>query len=162
PAARRRSSIWQQPRRRLEQAVRQEAVAFRQWVAARGLDRIDSAAWLGLSVRTLRAWEDAAAPEGLALALRGRPGGRSGRARGAVGWERGGRTAVVGLLGSVGPGVGLAVLQGQFPEMPRAELADLLRRYRRVWVRRHHQALHVLHWQRPGTVWAIDYAEPPL
>src|SRR5262249_13494872 len=48
-----------------------------------------------------------------------------------------------------------------FPDLPRAELADLLRRYRRVWVRRHAQALHVLHWPRPGTVWAIDYAEPP-
>jgi hypothetical protein len=56
----------------------------------------------------------------------------------------------------------LAVLQGQFPEMRRAELADLLQRYRRVWQRRHGQVLHVLHWQRPGAVWAADYAEPPL
>jgi transposase InsO family protein len=54
------------------------------------------------------------------------------------------------------------VLAGQFPAMPRAELADLLRRYRYVWVRRHSQWLHVLHWQHPGTVWAIDYARPPL
>jgi len=22
--------------------------------------------------------------------------------------------------------------------------------------------LHILHWRRPGTVWAIDFAEPPL
>jgi transposase InsO family protein len=57
--------------------------------------------------------------------------------------------------------VGLAVLQGHFPCLPRAELQDLLRRYRRVWVARHHQVLPVLHWQQPGTVWAIDYAEPP-
>jgi transposase InsO family protein len=151
--ARRRGSTWQQPRRRLEQAVRLEAVAFRHWVAARGLNRIESAACLGLSVRTLREWEDASAPVSLALALRGRPVVRSERAQ---------RTEVLGLLESVGPGVGLAVLAGQFPEMPRAELADLLRRYRRVWQRRHPQALHVLHWQRPGAVWAMDYAQPPL
>jgi hypothetical protein len=54
------------------------------------------------------------------------------------------------------------VLAGQFPDLPRAELADLLRRYRRVWVRRQPQLVHVLHWQQPGTVWAIDYARPPL
>jgi transposase InsO family protein len=153
PRARRRGSTWQQPRRQLEQAVRHEAVVFRHGVAARGLNRIESAACLGVAVRTLRDWEDAAATAGLAWAVRGRPVLRS---------ERPPRTAVLELLASVGPGVGLAVLQGQFPEMPRAELADLLRRYRQVCVRRHQQALHVLHWQRPGAVWAMDYAEPPL
>jgi hypothetical protein len=127
--------------------------AFRQWVAAQGLNRIESAAWLGLSVRTLRDWEGASATASLALALRGRPVVRS---------ERAPRTAVLELLESRGPGVGLAVLRGRFPEMPRAELADLLRRYRRVWQRRHQQPLHVLHWQRVGAVWAMDYAEPPL
>ena len=153
PAEHRRGSTWQQPQRTLEQAVRLQAVAFRQWVAERGLNRIESAACLGLSVRTLRAWEGSAATASLTLALRGRPVLRSGRAA---------RTEVLELLESVGPGVGLAVLQGQFPELPRAELADLLKRYRQVWQRRHGQVLHVLHWQRPGAVWAADYAEPPL
>jgi transposase InsO family protein len=148
----RRGSAWQQPRRALEQAVRDQAVAFRHWVAERGLTRIEGAACLGLSARTLRAWEHSAAASP-ALARRGRPVLRSPRAA---------RTAVLEVLESVGPGVGLAVLQGQFPELPRTELADLLRRYRRVWVRRQGQALHVLHWQRPGAVWAVDYAEPPL
>jgi transposase InsO family protein len=152
-AEHRRGSAWQQPRRGLEQAVRGQAVAFRRWVAERGLNRIESAAWLGLSVRTLREWEHAAATAGLALAVRGRPVLRSGRAE---------RTAVLELLESVGPGVGLPLLQGQFLEMSRTELADLLRRYRRVWRRRHGQALHVLHWSQPGTVWAMDYAVPPL
>jgi hypothetical protein len=117
------------------------------------LNRIDSAACLGISARTLREWEGASATLGLTWALRGRPVVRSERAL---------RTAVLGLLDSVGPGVGLAVLQGQFPDLPRAELAELLRRYRRVWQRRHQQALHVLHWRCPGAVWAMDYAEPPL
>ena len=153
PAARRRRSSWQRPRRQLEQTVRQEAVAFRQWLAARGWNRIASAACLGVAVRTLREWEEASATASVAGALRGRPVVRSARLQ---------RTAVLELLESMGPGVGLAVLRGQFPEMPRAELADLLSRYRRVWQQRHQQALHVLHWQTPGTVWAMDYAEPPL
>ena len=45
--------------------------------------------------------------------------------------------------------------------MARAELDDLLHRYRRVWRRRHHQAIHVLHWPVPGSVWAMDFTEAP-
>jgi transposase InsO family protein len=148
-----RGSFWQQPRRRLEEQVRQQGVAFRQWVAEQGLTRQESAAWLGISARTLRDWEQRGRSGATMVPTRGRPVLRS---------ELAARQAVLELLASVGPGVGLAVLVGQFPEMPRAELADLLRRYRHVWVRRHAQWLHVLHWQYPGTVWAIDYARPPL
>ncbi len=150
----RRGSFWQQPRRCLEEQVRQQRVAFRQWVAEQGLTRIERAAWLGISARTLRDWEQRLRSGATMVPVLGRPVLRLG----ASGAEQ----AVLELLVSVGPGVGLAVLAGQFPEMPRAELADLLRRYRRIWIRRHAQWLHVLHWQYPGTVWAIDYARPPL
>jgi transposase InsO family protein len=148
-----RGSAWQQPQLALEQAVRDQAVAFRHWAATQGLNHIESAACLGLSLRTLRQWEHATAQLSLALLARGRPVLRSPRPA---------RMEVLEVLESIGPGVGLAVLQGQFPDLPRAELADLLRRYRRVWQRRHTQAPHVLHWTQPGTVWAMDYAEPPL
>ena len=128
-------------------------MAFRQWVAEQGLTRLESAAWLGISARTLRDWEQRLRRATGVVPARGRP---------VLRCELAARSAVRELLASVGPGVGRAVLAGQFPELPRAELADLLRRYRSVWVRRHDQLLHVLHWQHPGTVWAIDYARPPL
>lgn len=133
--------------------MRQEAVAFRQWLAASGLNRIETAACLGIAPRTLRAWESRlrALPE--TIAARGRPVHRS---------ERAARTAVLEFLAGVGPGIGLSPLAGQFPDLSNAELADLLRRYRRIWVHRHAQLLHVLHWQQPGTVWAIDYARAPV
>jgi hypothetical protein len=150
--ARRRGSAWQRPRRQLEQEVRQEVLAFRQWTAAQGLNRIESATRLGMAPRTIRLWEEADPGAAAAVAGRGRPVRRSPRPQ---------RSAVLAFLESVGPGVGLAVLQGHFPDLPRAELQDLLWRYRRVWVARHHQVLHVLRWQCPGSVWAIDYAEPP-
>ena len=152
-AARRRGSYWQQPRRCLEEQVRQQGVAFRQWVADQGLTRVESAAWLGIAARTLRDWEQRLRTATAVVPARGRPVPRS---------ELAARGAVLELLQAVGPGVGLAVLAGQFPTLPRAELADLLRRYRGVWRRRHGQLLHVLHWQQPGAVWAIDYARPPL
>jgi transposase InsO family protein len=153
PTPPRRGSLWQQPRRRLEEQVRQQGAAFRQWVAGPGLTRQENAAWLGISARTLRDWEQRGRGGATMVPALGRPVPRS---------ELAARQAVLELLAGVGPGVGLAVLAGQFPEMPRAELADLLRRYRHVWVGRHAQGLHVLHWQQAGAVWAIDYARPPL
>ncbi|HEV3025157.1 MAG TPA: transposase family protein [Pirellulales bacterium] len=65
-------------------------------------------------------------------------------------------------MSELGPGVGVPTLRVCCPTLARAELADFLRRYRRVWRRRHQEALHVLRWPEPGRVWAIDYADPPL
>jgi transposase InsO family protein len=45
--------------------------------------------------------------------------------------------------------------------MHRAELEDLLKRYRRFWRRRYTHELYALRWQHPGAVWAIDHAKPP-
>jgi transposase InsO family protein len=58
--------------------------------------------------------------------------------------------------------VALATLREHFPDMARAELADLLRRYRRVWRKRRQRVLRVLHWQRPGSVWAMDFVQAPF
>jgi transposase InsO family protein len=46
--------------------------------------------------------------------------------------------------------------------MPRAELEDMARRYRNVYRRKNRALIHVLRWLKPGTVWAMDYADPPL
>jgi transposase InsO family protein len=43
----------------------------------------------------------------------------------------------------------------------RAELEDLLRRWRRVWRLRHQGVVHVLEWTTPGAVWAMDFAQAP-
>jgi transposase InsO family protein len=43
--------------------------------------------------------------------------------------------------------------------MARREIQAMLRRYRRVW--RLRNLLQVLDWRRPGSVWAVDFAEPP-
>jgi transposase InsO family protein len=64
-------------------------------------------------------------------------------------------------LQELGPAIGVPTLQACFPAMARAELADLLRRYRRLWRRQHQQLRHALRWTTPATVWAMDFAEAP-
>jgi transposase InsO family protein len=54
-----------------------------------------------------------------------------------------------------------AVMRTLQRAIARAELADLRRRFRRIYRRRNRRLLHALRWDRPGAVWAIDYAEPP-
>jgi Integrase core domain len=152
PAGRRRGSAWQGPHRRLEQQVHRDVVDFCAWAADLGLTRQQATARLGLAARTVRAWAAGPVADGPAIA-RGRAVLRAPREQ---------RAQVLELLDSVGPGLGLPSLQAHFAAMPRAELRDLLRRYRHVWIHRHRQALHVLHWHQPGRVWAIDFADPPL
>jgi transposase InsO family protein len=64
-------------------------------------------------------------------------------------------------LCELGPATGLPTLQTCFPGMPRAELDDLLRRFRRLWKIRHQHAPHRLRWLVPGSVWAMDFTEAP-
>jgi hypothetical protein len=82
--------------------------------------------------------------------LLGRPTLRSSRAD---------RTEVLDILDELGPATSAATLQDCFPSMPRAELEDLLKRYRRVWRNRHLYAPHCLHWQLSGAVWAMDFSK---
>jgi transposase InsO family protein len=111
-----------------------------------------SADRLGLAVRTLRRWRARWRRERLRARGRGRPAHRADRAL---------RTRVLALLGLLGPRVGVLPLQALCPGLARREVADLLRRSRRVWRRRHGLLARRLRWARAGSVWAIDFAEPP-
>jgi transposase InsO family protein len=46
--------------------------------------------------------------------------------------------------------------------MARREVQDLVTRCRRLWRRRRRLLTRRLHWTQPGSVWAVDFAEPPL
>lgn len=148
---RRRGAAHQRRDRELEHAVRLHAVTI-------GLDLIDEGfTWLKtadlfeVAPRTLRQWRRAAYHDLGRPPSLGRPVVRSPRDQ---------RQEVLHLLDEVGPALGLPTLREAFPMMPRAELADLLKRYRRVWRQRNYEPLRVLHWQHPGHVWAIDFTGP--
>jgi transposase InsO family protein len=128
-------------------------VAFRRWAAAAGLSLPEAAARLGLSPRTLERWEAAWQRDRLRARSRGRPAQRSAPHL---------RSRALALIGLLGVRVGVPTLQALCPGMARREVADLLRRYRRVWRRKRRLLARILHWTRPGAVWAIDFSEPPL
>jgi putative transposase len=148
----RRGPARQRQRREREQRLRLHVVDFCQWTRMQGWEPTAIAELLRLAPRTLRQWcHDAAQARGRVPML-GRPVLRAAPAR---------RNEVIALLDELGPRLGVPTLHTLFPRLARAELADLVRRYRRVWRMRHRQALYVLHWQVPGTVWAMDFAAAP-
>jgi transposase InsO family protein len=151
-AAKRRGWPGQRLERELEQMVRRQCVQFRILTTEQGCTRAESAAWLGLLPRTLRQWEHRYGEDGLQAVPRGRPAARSPVAV---------RQEVLAAIRENGPGVGVPTLRTHFPLVTRAELADLLVRWRRVHRQRRRQALRVLHWRQPGSVWAIDFSQAP-
>jgi transposase InsO family protein len=152
PAPRARSRGRQpSPRQRVQQYIRQEAVSCYHWLQQQGQTQEQCAAQLDLSARTLRGWDHDLAS--LGLAPPGRPATRSALAV---------RQAILGYVKLTGPGIGVPSLQEHFPDVARAELVDLLERYRVVCRLRGGHYGRVLHWQTPGVVWAADFAEPSL
>ena len=140
----------QRSERELEQMVRRQCVQFRSVAADYGLSRAEAADYLGVLPRTLLYWEQRSREDGLQPVPRGRPVARSPHSQ---------RNEVLAAIRDVGTGIGVPTLRTHFPHMTRVELADLLARSRRVYRRRYRQTQRVLHWLRPGSVWAIDFSE---
>ena len=149
----RRGPAKQRRRREREQRLRGHIVDLTQWTRTYGWRPGAIAELLQLAPRTLRQWQCDFERGRLRGPLLGRPVLRSAPSA---------RNEVIALLDELGPRLGVPLLRTLFPGMARAELDDLLRRYRRIWRLRHRQALHVLHWQVPGAVLAIDFAEAPF
>jgi transposase InsO family protein len=141
---------WKQ--RKLDHLVRRSALAFCRWTAKCGLSRRQAAERLHLAPRTLAEWEKAWQENRRDPAPRGRPLHRA---------DRDSHNAVIGLMRML-PHAGVPILEALFPNLARGELADLRHRFRRVYRRKNRLLVHALHWSRPGAVWAIDYAQPPL
>jgi transposase InsO family protein len=138
-------------RQQLQQRIRQEAVACYQALRDQGQTLDQCGLLLHISPRTLRWWAQDSRSETIGLAPLGRPALRSPLPV---------RQAILGYVKLTGPGIGVPTLQEHFSDVPRAELADMLARYRDVWRARRTQCPRVLHWQTPGRVWAADFSAP--
>jgi len=152
PGASRSGPGRQELRRELECQLRRAAVGLADRLADRDWQPSAIAGRLGLSLRRLRHWQQQERWGSLRVLLRGRPTARSPLPQ---------RQQVLACLAEVGPGVGVPSLCACFPLLSRAELTELLARYRRAWRRRHGVVLHRLHWTQPGSVWAMDFACAP-
>jgi transposase InsO family protein len=146
-----RDRAGQQQRRDLEQQVRLRAVQFTDRLLAEGYRPAEAAQRLALKERTLRSW-----CQNQSLASRALPLGRPLTPTDVVQQQ-----AVISWLDTIGPGIGMPTLRTRFDGMARAGLDSLLKDYRQRWREEHRRLLHVLHWQRPGTVWAMDFAHAP-
>jgi transposase InsO family protein len=104
---------------------------------------------LGVADRTLRRWSDE--PTISTIKMLGRPVVRSSRLA---------RNEVIDFIDRHGPRVGVPTLHVCFPSVCRAELEDLLKRYRVVWRHRNRIPLRALRWLVAGRVWAIDFTGP--
>jgi transposase InsO family protein len=152
PVSNRRGPGRQRLRREREHRLRTHVVDFCRWTQTQGWRPGAIAELLHLPPRTLRQWCCDLDDERLRVSTLGRPVLRAAPSQ---------RNEVITVLDELGPRLGVPTLRPMFPNMARAELADLVARYRRVWRLRNKQALHVLHWQVPGTVWAMDFAAAP-
>ena len=141
----------QRRQRDIERLVRRHAAAVGHCLIEHGCSQHQAADYLKISPRTLRDWQ-----HDLAVA----PGSFQPLGRPLCAATPRQRNEVIALLDELGPGIGLPTLRDLFPELARAALADVLRRYRALWRRLHRQPLHVLHWTHPGSVWAIDFHGP--
>jgi hypothetical protein len=138
-------------RQRLQQRVRQQAVACCRRLREQGQTLEQCGGLLQIAPRTLRAWDEKSRAETRSLTPVGRPATRSPLPV---------RQAILEYVKLTGPGIGVPTLQEHFAGVARGELADLLERYRLVWRMRHPTSARVLHWQTPGLVWAADFTEP--
>ncbi len=149
--SRRRGSAHQRERRRAEQITRGRVADVGSDLVTRGWSWRQVADIFPITDRTLRRWRLNRITCPARVSLIGRPVLRSSRQA---------RNEVIRFVDEHGPHVGVATLRECFPAMSRSELADLLRRYRRVWRKRNRVPLRVLHWNVPGRVWAIDFSGP--
>lgn len=151
PAPRRRRGQRPTALQCLQETVRQEAVDCYRALRDQGQTLGQCGRLLQLAPRTLRFWDRERGPAGIGLVPVGRPVTRSPLPV---------RQAILDFLKLTGPGIGVPSVQEHFADVPRAELADLLERYRAVWRARHPAWPRVLHWQTPGRVWAADFTQP--
>jgi transposase InsO family protein len=145
----RRGFAGQRLQREREQLARRHAAEAGWRIVEQGWSQQEAAWFLNLSPRTLRQWQHDFGRDLL------RPLGRP-----IVAATREQRNEVFRIIDEQGPGIGLPTLRHQFPDLARAELEHQLRRYRRVWRRLNQRTVHVLDWQIPGSVWAVDFHGP--
>jgi len=141
----------QRPQREAERDVRRHVVAFDRWSGGLGLGHAEAAHCLGMAPGSLAFWAHRWRRQRLPARPLGRPCRRS---------DPRVRNEAIGLMHCVGLEINMAAVQASFPAMARREVQNLHARFRHHCGQEGQRLLHVLHWHRPGAVWATDHVEP--
>jgi len=142
----------QRERRRMERVMRIRAVALAGKLKRAGYPRRWVAGQLGVSPGTLADWRRRWETDRLRAKARGRP---------IECLDRETREQIEEVLHILGPFEGVPVLRSIFPDVPRAELEHRLRLYRDEFIGENHVDVMALKWLRSGSVWAMDFNDPP-
>jgi transposase InsO family protein len=147
-AARRQAQQRHQKHRLAEQAARCCVANACSAVRERGVPVVHVTRCLCVSDRTVRRWRQNACTS--LPACRGRRPQYASRDQ---------RNQVYQFLRERGAATPLAAVRAAFPRLARADLLELLSRYRKVQRRRAQRYQSRLQWRQPGTVWAADFKE---
>jgi hypothetical protein len=152
PKSQRRGPFAQERRLDMERSIKMSAIAFSRWSRTHGLSTVQVADALRMTPSTLSGW----VRQWAADHLQTQPRGPRVEPIGSID-----RQTLMAAFYVGGPGISVATLREMFPDRPRAELEDLLKRYRRLHARKHKVCLHLLRWHIPGAIWAMDFTQPP-
>lgn len=106
---------------------------------------------VGLRSETMRRWRRRWSRDRMQSRPRGRPLARLDTEL---------RRSILSLFDLTGPR-GLPALRELFPEASRSELVDLQRWHGRISRHGRRRMIRALRWTRPGSVWAMDFSDPP-
>jgi hypothetical protein len=152
PTSTRRGPFAQERRLDMERSIKMSAVAFLRWGNSTGCSSAEIADLLCVVPSTLTGWRRGWFQDHLYAQPRGP------RIEPIDGLNR---ELLMAVFYLAGPGISIATLRDMFPDRPRAELEDLLKRYRRLHFRKHRVCLSLLRWHVPGAVWSMDFCQPP-
>lgn len=148
----RRGPRRQRRRREAERRIRISALVYLRWGVRRGMSLVEVGDRLGIEPATLGVWRQRWKDDRLRPFERGRP---------IETVDRDQRWSFLAVFGLMGPHVGLPTLQCLFPDIARSAIVELQRRCREIYRRKAAWVVHALRWTRAGSVWAIDFADPP-
>jgi len=152
PRPEERGSERQRIARQTERAMRKKVVAFTTLMARRKWPTSWVAARLGMRGDTLEGWIAGWKKDRLRLKELGRP---------VLVESTSVRDDVRLWMALCGPGLGIPTLQQMFPQVARAELDELHRKNIDAYKSLGTRLVHALRWRRTGSVWAMDYTQPP-
>jgi len=143
----------QERRRETERHIRKGTLTFNRWMKTQGRSPQESADRIGIHMQNIYRWEEKWNEDRLEAKERGRPVAELPKQT---------EDEILDILDLLGPGIGVEVLQGLFPDISRRELRYRLHRFRNMYREAEAFLVQILSWKKAGRVWAMDHLDAPV